>query len=81
MNGIMAGVQQIILAPSIWLGSAEINISQLMLDTLKLIERLADLTAKHTHTNTPPPSNASAIYEVKDDAIKLDKKYSPVIAK
>lgn len=77
----IAGAQQIILAPSIWLGSAEINISQLMLDTLKLIERLADLTAKHTHTNTPPPSNASAIYEVKDDAIKLDKKYSPVIAK
>jgi len=26
-----------------------------MLDTLKLIERLADLTAKYTHTNTPPP--------------------------
>lgn len=52
-----------------------------MLDTLKLIERLADLTAKYTHTNTPPTANESAIYEVKDDAIKLDKKYSPVIAK
>lgn len=45
----VAGTQQQILAPSIWLGSGEINISQLMLDTLELVERLADLTASHSH--------------------------------
>ena len=77
----VAGVQQQILAPSIWLGSGEINISQLMLDTLDLVERLAELTANHTHPNTSTPTNATAINSVKLDAIKLDEKYSPIIAK
>ena len=76
-----AGVQQQILAPSIWLGSGEINISQLMLDTLELVERLAELTANHTHPNTSTPTNATAINGVKSDAIQLDNKYSPIIAK
>lgn len=76
-----AGVQQQILAPSIWLGSGEINISQLMLDTLELVERLAELTANHTHPNTSTPTNSDAINGVKSDAIQLDNKYSPIIAK
>ena len=76
-----AGVQQQILAPSIWLGSGEINITQLMLDTLELVERLANLTANHTHPNTSTPTNATAISGVQSDAIKLDNKYSPIIAK
>lgn len=77
----VAGVKQEIIAPQIWIGSGEINVSQLMLDTLELIERLADLTAQHTHPNTSTPTNAGAITSVKTDAIKLDNKYSPVIAK
>ena len=77
----IAGAQQQILAPSVWLGSSTINISQLMLDTLELIERLADLTAQHTHPNTSPPTNSAAINGVKLDALKLDEKYSPIIAK
>ena len=76
-----AGAQQQILAPSIWLGSDEINITQLMLDTLELVERLANLTANHTHPNTSTPTNASAISSVKSDAKQLDNKYSPIIAK
>lgn len=77
----VAGTQQQILAPSIWLGSGEINISQLMLDTLELVERLADLTASHSHPNTSTPTNADAIRGVKTDAQQLDNKYSPIIAK
>lgn len=77
----VAGVEQQILAPSIWLGSGEINISQLMLDTLELVERLAELTANHTHPNTSTPTNSDAINGVKSDAIQLDNKYSPIIAK
>lgn len=77
----VAGVQHQILAPSIWLGTADINISQLMLDTLELIERLADLTAQHTHPTTSQPTNAGEITVVKTDAIKLESKYSPIIAK
>ena len=77
----IAGAQQQILAPSVWLGSSTINISQLMLDTLELIERLAELTAQHTHPNTSPPTNSAAINGVKLDALKLDEKYSPIIAK
>lgn len=77
----VAGVKQEIIAPQVWIGSGEINMSQLMLDTLELIERLADLTAQHTHPNTGTPTNAGEITGVKTDAIKLDNKYSPVIAK
>ena len=77
----VAGVKQEIIAPQVWIGSGQINVSQLMLDTLELIERLADLTAQHTHPNTSTPTNAGAITSVKTDAIKLDNKYSPVIAK
>lgn len=77
----IAGVKQEIIAPQVWIGSGEINVSQLMLDTLDLIERLAELTANHTHPNTSTPTNAGAIMSVKTDAVKLDNKYSPVIAK
>jgi hypothetical protein len=77
----IVGAKQEIIAPQVWIGSGEINVSQLMLDTLELIERLADLTAQHTHPNTSTPINAGAIIGVKTDAINLDKKYSPVIAK
>ncbi|OCG79404.1 hypothetical protein [Gilliamella sp. Occ4-3] len=77
----IAGAKQEIVAPQVWIGSGEINVSQLMLDTLELIERLADLTAQHSHPNTSTPVNAGAITGVKTDAINLDKKYSPVIAK
>ena len=52
-----------------------------MLDTLELVERLANLTANHTHPNTSTPTNASAISSVKSDAKQLDNKYSPIIAK
>ena len=77
----VAGAAQQIIAPQVWIGSGTINVSQLMLDTLELIERLADLTAQHTHPNTSTPTNSGAITGVKTDAIKLDNKYSPVIAK
>lgn len=77
----IAGAKQEIIAPQVWIGSGDINVSQLMLDTLELIERLADLTAQHTHPNTTTPTNATGITGVKIDAINLDKKYSPVIAK
>ena len=77
----IAGIKQEIIAPQVWIGSGQINVSQLMLDTLELIERLADLTAQHTHPNTSTPTNAGSITGVKTDAIKLDNKYSPVIAK
>lgn len=77
----IAGIKHEIIAPQVWIGSKSINVSQLMLDTLVLIERLAELTANHTHSNTSTPVNASAITGVKIDALKLDEKYSPVIAK
>jgi hypothetical protein len=77
----IAGTKHEIIAPSVWIGSSSINVSQLMLDTLELIERLADLTAQHTHQNTGAPTNEGEILGVKTNAIGLDKKYSPVIAK
>lgn len=81
MRQSIAGQKQEIIAPQVWLGSSKINVSQLMLDTLDLIERLAELTANHIHPNTGKPTNADAITGVKTDATALNNKYSPVIAK
>lgn len=77
----IAEKKQEIIAPQVWIGSETINVSQLMLDTLELIERLAYLTAQHTHPNTSTPTNAKSIIGVKTDAVKLNDKYSSVIAK
>lgn len=81
MRQSIAGEKQEIIAPQVWLGSSKINVSQLMLDTLGLIEQLAELTANHTHPNTGKPTNTDAITGVKTDAVALDNKYSPIIAK
>lgn len=78
---IMAGSNVRVTAPSIWLGSQEINVTQCMLDTLDLIKRLADLTAEHVHANTTAPTNSTAISRVGIDATSANNKYSSIIEK
>ncbi|MCC8419532.1 MULTISPECIES: hypothetical protein [Photorhabdus] len=48
---------------SSWVGSQQINVMTLMLETLDVVEELAELTASHTHHNTGTLENASAIKE------------------
>ncbi|ERK18183.1 hypothetical protein L579_1503 [Pantoea sp. AS-PWVM4] len=45
----IAGTRQEIIAPVVWIGSAQINVAQLMLDTVSLVQQLAEQLASHTH--------------------------------
>ncbi|OTA14420.1 protein phage [Xenorhabdus beddingii] len=75
----IAGAKQEIVAPVIWVGSQQINVMTLMLDTLDVVKELAELTAAHTHHNTGTPENASAIRNTAYKSDGLKQKYSPVI--
>ncbi|PHM48563.1 hypothetical protein [Xenorhabdus miraniensis] len=75
----IAGAKQEIVAPVVWVGSQQINVMTLMLDTLDVVRELAELTAAHTHHNTGTPENASAIRNTAYKSDGLKQKYSPVI--
>ncbi|MDI9768641.1 hypothetical protein QM327_19000 [Pantoea dispersa] len=75
----IAGTRQEIIAPVVWIGSAQINVAQLMLDTVALVEQLANQLASHTHPDTGQPTNSAAIAQSGKQAAALNTKYSPVI--
>ncbi|PPC71278.1 hypothetical protein C1Y42_14425 [Pantoea sp. ICBG 985] len=75
----IAGTRQEIIAPVVWIGSAQINVAQLMLDTVALVEQLANQLASHTHPDTGQPTNSAAIAQSGQQAAALNTKYSPVI--
>lgn len=75
----VAAAQQQIIAPVVWVGSQEINVMQLMLDTLDVVRQLAELTASHSHPSTGTPTNAEAIRHTGTSASSLKQKYDPVI--
>ncbi|HDX8804579.1 TPA: hypothetical protein RQN92_000898 [Klebsiella oxytoca] len=71
---------QELLAPSIRLGSEEVNVLSLLTDTLDVLRQLAEQTAQHTHSNTGTPTNSSAIRSTGDKTEELYMKYSHFIA-
>ncbi|WP_375084229.1 hypothetical protein ACE2AL_08075 [Providencia sp. SKLX074055] len=75
----IAGTKQEIIAPIVWIGSQEINVAQLMIDTLDIVKELAELTANHSHSNTGMPMNANAIKGTASKSDGLKEKYEPVI--
>ena len=75
----IAGARQEIITPVVWIGSKQINVAQLMLDTVALLQQLAEQLASHTHPSTGQPTNSSAIAQSGQQAAALSKKYSPVI--
>lgn len=77
----IAGTRQEIIAPVVWIGSENINVAQLMLDTVALVQQLADQLASHTHPSTGQPTNSSTIAQSSQQAAALSKKYSPAIGK
>jgi len=77
----IAGTRQKIIAPVAWIGSEKINVAQLMLDTVALVQQLADQLASHTHPSTGQPTNSSDIAKSSQQAAALSTKYSPVIGK
>ncbi|PHM39813.1 protein phage [Xenorhabdus mauleonii] len=75
----ISGGKQEIIAPVVWVGSEQLNVMALMLETLDVVKELAELTAAHTHQNTDGPKNASAIRNTVSNSDGLKQKYSPVI--
>lgn len=71
---------QELLAPSIRLGSEEVNVLSLLTDMLDVLRQLAEQTAQHTHSNTGTPTNSSAIRSTGDKTEELYMKYSHFIA-
>lgn len=74
----VAAVQEL-LAPSIRLGSEDVNVLSLLTDTLDVISQLAAQTAQHTHSNTGTPTNSDAIAATGEKTGKLHEKYAPFI--
>ncbi|MFV8809354.1 hypothetical protein ACNSPD_04710, partial [Yersinia enterocolitica] len=75
----IAAARQDVIAPVVWIGSQQINVMALMLDTLDVVKELAALTAAHTHDNTGGPLNAGSITATGAKSDGLRDKYSPVI--
>lgn len=75
----VAGTRQEVIAPIVWIGSEQINVAQLMLDTVALVQQLASQLASHTHPSTGAPTNGSEIAASGAKAAGLAKKYSPII--
>ncbi len=75
----IAGTRQEIVGPVVWIGSPQLNVMTLMLETLDVVRELAELTAAHTHHNTGTPENASAMRSIAYKSDGLKQKYSPVI--
>lgn len=71
---------QELLAPSIRLGSEEVNVLSLLTDTLDVLRQLAEQTAQHTHSNTGGPTNSDAIKAAGAKTVELHKKYTHFIA-
>ncbi|MFJ5161077.1 hypothetical protein ACIP6T_18040 [Pantoea sp. NPDC088449] len=76
----VAGARQEIIASVVWIGSEQINVAQLVLDTVALVKQLADQLASHTHPSTGQPTNSAAIGQSATQATALAEKYSPVIS-
>ncbi|WP_422527666.1 hypothetical protein [Serratia fonticola] len=68
-----------LMAPSIRLGSAEVNVLTLLTDTLDVLNQLAQQTAQHTHSNTGTPTNSGEITATANRTTALTEKYSPFI--
>jgi len=79
LRSSVAGARQHIIAPVVWVGSQQLNVMQLMLDTLDVVQELAKQTAQHNHANTGAPINAAEITATGNKSGALQEKYRSVI--
>lgn len=75
----VAAAQQLI-APSVKLGTDEINVLTLLTDTLDVVNELAKLVATHTHPDTGASQQAAQFTTIAGKTDKLHTKYGPLIA-
>lgn len=68
-----------LLAPSIVIGSEDVNLMRLFTDILDVVETLAQQTADHTHPDTGRPVNRQAIQETGRVPERLRTRYGSFI--
>lgn len=71
---------QQLIAPSVKLGTDEINVLTLLTDTLDVVNELAQVAASHTHPDTGMSQQAAQFTEKAQKSAALKEKYSPLIA-
>lgn len=75
----VAAAQELI-APTVKLGSEEINVLTLLTDTLDVVNELARICATHTHPSVGASGQASQFTGTAEKTDVLKAKYSPLIA-
>lgn len=82
IKGIRRSVAQVqqLIAPSVKLGTDEINVLTLLTDTLDVVNELAQVAASHTHPDTGMSQQAAQFTEKAQKSAALKEKYSPLIA-
>ncbi|HFT7408651.1 TPA: hypothetical protein ACGRX8_004097 [Pseudomonas aeruginosa] len=78
MRRSVAAVAQRLQAPKTWLGSADVNVLQVLCDLLDLVQEMNTQIANHTHGPTPPPNNASTFSKGAISALSLLERLKPV---
>ncbi|MGO4746238.1 hypothetical protein [Serratia quinivorans] len=68
-----------LIASQVHVGTTDTNVLSLMLQTLDVVQTLAQRTAEHTHSNTGSPTNANDIAATGNTATELKNNYSPLI--
>jgi hypothetical protein len=74
----VAGVSQRMEAPKHWIGSEDVNLFQIVCDTLNLLQEMNNQLASHTHGSSPVPGNATAFAYGAATSMQLHKKIKPI---
>ncbi|MNB54592.1 hypothetical protein D3C87_826690 [compost metagenome] len=67
----VAGDSQRLQAPKSWLGSDNVSVLQILLELLELVEQMNLAISKHSHSSSPPPSNAPEFQGFEGKAVIL----------
>ncbi|OPD90274.1 hypothetical protein AO964_14410, partial [Pseudomonas aeruginosa] len=80
MRRSVAAVAQRLQAPTTWVGSAGVNVLQVLCDLLDLVEQMNNQLAGHVHPPVGPPTNAGDFTADAAQAANLAAKLKPITA-
>ncbi|HCL4283472.1 TPA: hypothetical protein N2C24_004716 [Pseudomonas aeruginosa] len=78
MRRSVAAVAQHLQAPKTWLGSADVNVLQVLCDLLDLVQQMNTQLAGHVHPPAGPPTNAGDFTADAAQAAALAGKLKPI---
>ncbi|EIU6915736.1 TPA: hypothetical protein ACSPQS_005392 [Pseudomonas aeruginosa] len=78
MRRSVAAVAQRLQAPKTWLGSADVNVLQVLCDLLDLVQQMNTQLAGHVHPPAGPPTNAGDFTADAAQAAALAGKLKPI---